>query len=149
MNLFAKRLREYRAELGLSQTKFGEYLGLKATAYPNYEKSFAYPCIADMMKIAVALDISLDYLLGRIDEKVSLLQRFNKDKCVPFSERVKHLRLEKGLTQLAVSEKIGLSSKFSYIFYERGIREPAIDRLIALADLFDVSLDYLVGFNEK
>ena len=148
MNLFAQRLREFRNEVGLSQRKFGEYLGLKSTSYPNYEKGLAYPCIADLRKIAVRLDISLDYLLGRIDEKKSLSSRFDKE-VVPFKERVRQLRLEKQMTQVDMVEGMGLLSRFSCIHYERGTREPNAERLIALADLFGVSLDYLVGFDEK
>ena len=148
MNLFAQRLREFRNEVGLSQRKFGEYLGLKSTSYPNYEKGLAYPCIADLRKIAVRLDISLDYLLGRIDEKKSLSSRFDKE-VVPFKERVRQLRLEKQMTQVDMVEGMGLLSRFSCIHYERGTREPNAERLIALADLFGVSLDYLVGFVEK
>ena len=149
MNLFAQRLREFRVETGLSQRKFGEYLGIKTTSYPNYEKGLAHPCIADLRKIAVQLDISLDYLLGRINEKKSLSSRFDKEEVVPFKERVRQLRLEKQMTQVDMVEGMGLLSRFSCIHYERGTREPNAERLIALADLFGVSLDYLVGFEEK
>lgn len=149
MNLFAQRLREIRLGIGLSQRKFGEYLGIKTTSYPNYEKGLAYPCIADLQKIAVRLDISLDYLLGRTDEKISLSSRFDKEDVIPFKERVRQLRLEKQMTQVDMVEGMGLLSRFSCIHYERGDREPNAEHLIALADLFDVSLDYLVGFNEK
>ncbi len=149
MNLFAQRLRDFRNEAGLSQRKFGEYLGIKPTNYPNYEKGLAYPCIADLRKIAVRLDISLDYLLGRIDEKKTLSSRFNKEVVVSFRERVRQLRQEKQMTQVDMAEGMGLLSRFSCIHYERGTREPNVERLIALADLFGVSLDYLVGFEEK
>ncbi|MFQ7062144.1 MAG: helix-turn-helix domain-containing protein [[Clostridium] leptum] len=33
--------------------------------------------------------------------------------------------------------------------YEIGERNPAFDQLIALADYFDVSIDYLVGRTDK
>lgn len=61
-----------------------------------------------------------------------------------FSERLKELRLAKGLTQLQVSQSTGMSL-LGYQRYEYGSREPAYNKLLALADYFDVSLDYLVG----
>lgn len=61
-----------------------------------------------------------------------------------FSERLKELRLAKGLTQMQVSQSTGMSL-LGYQRYEYGSREPAYNKLLALADYFDVSLDYLVG----
>lgn len=65
-----------------------------------------------------------------------------------FSERLKELRLAKGLTQLQVSQSTGMSL-LGYQRYEYGSREPAYNKLLALADYFDVSLDYLVGRTDK
>ena len=61
-----------------------------------------------------------------------------------FSERLKELRLAKGLTQMQVSQSTGMSL-LGYQRYEYGSREPAYNKLLSLADYFDVSLDYLVG----
>lgn len=61
-----------------------------------------------------------------------------------FSERLKELRISRGLTQKQVYEAVGMSA-IGYQRYEYGDREPAYQKLIALADYFDVSLDYLVG----
>ena len=38
---------------------------------------------------------------------------------------------------------------FSIYTYEKGRSEPNIDGLIALADFFDVSIDYLVGRTDR
>ena len=65
-----------------------------------------------------------------------------------FSERLKELRLAKGLTQMQVSQSTGMSL-LGYQRYEYGSREPAYNKLLALADYFDVSLDYLVGRTNK
>jgi transcriptional regulator with XRE-family HTH domain len=61
-----------------------------------------------------------------------------------FSERLKELRLNKNLTQeqLAALTELGYPTIKSY---ECGYRKPGHDALIAIADYFDVSLDYLVG----
>lgn len=61
-----------------------------------------------------------------------------------FADRLKQLRLSRNLTQKQVYEAIGMSA-IGYQRYEYGEREPAYQKLIALADNFDVSLDYLVG----
>ena len=61
-----------------------------------------------------------------------------------FSERLVKLRKSRNLTQKQVYEAIGMSG-IGYQRYEYGQREPAYSKLIALADYFDVSLDYLVG----
>jgi len=64
-----------------------------------------------------------------------------------FSERLKELRSSRNLTQKQIYEAVGLS-QLGYQRYEYGTREPAYQKLIALADYFNVSLDYLVGRSE-
>ena len=60
-----------------------------------------------------------------------------------FAERLREIRSARGLTQKDVYTAIGVSP-IVYQRYEYG-RSPAFDKLISLADYFDVSLDYLVG----
>lgn len=61
-----------------------------------------------------------------------------------FSTRIKTLRKERGLKQKEMAEALGLADR-SYQSYEYGERFPDFHGLIAIADFFDVSLDYLVG----
>lgn len=61
-----------------------------------------------------------------------------------FGERLKQLRVVKNLTQKQLAIETETSER-GIQNYEMGIRKPAFDVLIALADYFDVSLDYLVG----
>lgn len=61
-----------------------------------------------------------------------------------FSDRLKELRTMHNLTQKEVADSVGMAP-MAYQRYEYGTREPAYQKLIALADYFDVSLDYLVG----
>lgn len=64
-----------------------------------------------------------------------------------FNERLKLLRKEKHLTQVQLAEFLKQSSR-AYQYYEAGRSMPEFPNLVALADLFDVSLDYLVGRSE-
>ena len=60
-----------------------------------------------------------------------------------FGENLLRLRKEKGLSQPSVSDGAGISLR-AYQNYERGLREPQLSPLIALADFYGISLDELV-----
>ena len=61
-----------------------------------------------------------------------------------FRARLTMLRKERHLTQVQMAEKLGVSRP-SYTCYEIGNAFPPIATLCKLADMFNVSLDYLVG----
>ena len=61
-----------------------------------------------------------------------------------FSQRLKNLRWEKNIGQIELSQAIGVS-KGIISLWENGLREPKLNNLIALAQYFQVSIDYLVG----
>lgn len=61
-----------------------------------------------------------------------------------FPARLREIRMARGKKQRELAEHLGMQVR-SYQFYEGGEREPSIDRLIAIADYLDVTLDYLVG----
>ena len=61
-----------------------------------------------------------------------------------FSQRLIFLRKQHNITQKQLSIDLCLS-EVGIQNYESERRKPAFDVLIALADYFDVSLDYLVG----
>lgn len=61
-----------------------------------------------------------------------------------FSSRVKELRKERGIKQAEMAAVLGIKER-SYQCYEYRERYPDFPGLIAIADFFDVSLDYLVG----
>lgn len=61
-----------------------------------------------------------------------------------FNERLKLLRQEAALSQQDFAKQLG-TSKSSINMYERGEREPGIDTLEAIADYFNVDMDYLLG----
>ena len=64
------------------------------------------------------------------------------------SSRLLELRKARKLTRPEAAEAIGISQK-SYQRYETGEREPSASVLAALADLYEVSADYLLGLTEE
>jgi len=61
-----------------------------------------------------------------------------------FKDRLKELRLERGLGQIVLANEIGVS-KSVVSFWENGKCEPTLTPLVAMANFFDVSLDVLTG----
>lgn len=62
-----------------------------------------------------------------------------------FKQRLKELRLEKGVTQIQIAKIVNMS-KMAISHWEKGNSEPSIEQLKILATYFDVSIDYLTGF---
>lgn len=65
-----------------------------------------------------------------------------------FSERLKTLRKQAQLTQVDVAEKLGISQP-AYASWERGIKKPTQENLVKIAQILNVSVDYLVGNSDN
>ena len=61
-----------------------------------------------------------------------------------FASRARELRNAKKLTQKQMASEIGVS-EILWRKYEAGDRAPTLEGLIAIADYFDVSTDFLLG----
>ena len=65
-----------------------------------------------------------------------------------FPGRIKSARIEAGLTQIKVQDITGIKQQ-NISKFERGTLEPNIETLGTLADLYEVSLDWLFGIGKK
>ena len=61
-----------------------------------------------------------------------------------YGERMKLLRKERKVPQQQLADLMGVKIRGSQ-YYENEQTEPTINALIALADFYGVSIDYLVG----
>jgi len=61
-----------------------------------------------------------------------------------YGHRIAELRDQRGLTQEELSISLGIS-RAALSHYEKNRREPDFETLTKMADLFGVSLDYLIG----
>ena len=64
-----------------------------------------------------------------------------------FSEKLRLLRKEKNLTQVQAAGEVGLSYR-GYQDLERGVL-PRADNLLAIAEFYEVSIDWLMGRTDK
>ena len=61
-----------------------------------------------------------------------------------FSERLRQLREKHGYTQKQLADAVHLS-KNAICNYEKNVNLPNIETLMSLADIFNVTVDYLLG----
>ena len=61
-----------------------------------------------------------------------------------FPKRLQRLREREGKSRVVLSQLCGLPDS-SIRRYERGEIKPGMDALVAIADYFNVSVDYLLG----
>ena len=61
-----------------------------------------------------------------------------------FNERLREMRMKRGFTQQRLADTLNIALR-SYQCYETGTRAPRYELLINIADILDVSLDYLMG----
>lgn len=63
------------------------------------------------------------------------------------AERLRLLRTHFGYSQAALAEKLSVS-RMAYTQYESGHREPGLNALIILAEVYNVSIDFLLGISD-
>ncbi len=61
---------------------------------------------------------------------------------------LKSLRKDAGLTQKELADKVGVTNS-TISFYEQEERSPSVDMIIRLSKIFNVSVDYLLGIDQK
>ena len=76
MEIVAKRLKQLREGLNLSQTKMGELLGVPQSSIYRYEQGQSSPSFENVARYADYFDVSLDYIFGRTDKPQGKLYEF-------------------------------------------------------------------------
>lgn len=69
MEEISKKLREYRAGLNATQREMAEKIGISSASLSAYESGSKTPPLDIAIRIADTLNVSLDYLCGRITRK--------------------------------------------------------------------------------
>jgi transcriptional regulator with XRE-family HTH domain len=80
---FGKKLRECRDTKNLSQSQLAEEVGVHQNVISRYERGDITPSIDVVSKIADALEVSVDYLIGKTN---LLLDKEAVDRLVRISE---------------------------------------------------------------
>ena len=98
-HIFSERIRKLRAERGMNQGQFADFVGVSRGAMSYYEQEARTPDIAVLKSICEKCGVSADYMLGLIPDQNHAVS----DVCLEtglFPKAVKQLRLIKQLKDL-------------------------------------------------
>ncbi|MCE2397077.1 helix-turn-helix transcriptional regulator [Candidatus Poribacteria bacterium] len=86
---FGERLMTVRKKKKLSQAEVGKEIGISGDAYGRYERGEVRPTIEMAVKIAQAMNVSLDYLTGATDMELddTMLKRIQAVSKLPTKEK--------------------------------------------------------------
>ena len=139
------KIKEIRLNFKKSQAEFAEILNLPRYVVSNWEQGRSKPTIDDLINIADCFNVSTDYLVGRSEDEIEELpEKIEGSKKL----RLRELRKERSKTTREMADILNVT-KSTYNHWETDRSEPNITMLKALADFFCVSIDYLVGADER
>ena len=130
-----QRIRHLREDRDLTQARVAKMLDMSQTGYSKYETGENDIPTAVLIRLSEFYHVSTDYLLGLTDQ-------------LPgeplFLARIRLLREEHDWTQQQVANRLHVHRRI-YDAYEAGVTDVPVEILIALARLYNVSTDYLLG----
>ena len=120
------------------------------TSYIRFYLLLCYNILNGIFNLKINIPYGI-FILYRLEYFVKLkytnkniYRRIMYTEDYKFSERLKTLRKSKKLTQVQISELIGVQQG-TYSRWENGTLEPGLEFVVKLANIFGTTTDYLLG----
>jgi len=88
------------------------------------------------------------FLYKNATQKMTKIKIIHERRSIVFSKKLQELRKNKSLSQPELAKELGVSDR-SISLWERGISMPNTETTIKIADYFEVTIDCLLGRNDK
>jgi transcriptional regulator with XRE-family HTH domain len=153
--LFAAKLHYVRVQQGLAVRHLAEKVGFASYQYIwLLERDQRTPSLDMVVRIAAFLSQSTDYFLRDTiaveDPPTTSTTLLANTAELPrlFGARLRMLRLQHGLSQSDLAQKLDLKRRGYISNLEAGRKTPSLDLTVQIADLFGVTTDSLLGAQE-
>ncbi|NMF06301.1 helix-turn-helix domain-containing protein [Clostridium beijerinckii] len=95
--MLGDRIKLLRKEQKITQEQLADWLNVSRSSIKGYENDGVEPSLNVLIKIADRFNVSLDYLLGRTEEKhnVNLLDEYTKEILIKVYEIIKDYKMTK------------------------------------------------------
>lgn len=138
------RIRDIREDSDLTQQQTADFLGMSRTGYSKYETGENDIPTAVWIMLSKLYGTSVDYLMGRTDER----KPYPEATSGKGFEIIRCERKAAGLNQTRTATLLNMSQT-GYSKYETGENDVSSEIWSALADLYETSVDFLMGITAQ
>ncbi|MFA5449790.1 MAG: helix-turn-helix transcriptional regulator [Clostridia bacterium] len=136
---FIERLCELMQENNLNSKQLAQAVGISQTSISKWMNNKKTVSLKHLLLLANYFNCSLDYLTGRSDDLLS----FTPHSPILFSQRIREILQEQGSNRYRFVKQTRFTDTHFYRWDKGAV--PQLATLEELANLFDCSIDYLVG----
>ncbi|MEV2909859.1 helix-turn-helix transcriptional regulator [Paenibacillus larvae] len=141
-------IRSLRKQKELSGNYIADKMGISPQYYYDIEKGKRNLTYENAAKLADILEVPVNYLLDKASDTESNNQIEHLVSKKKGPNRIRSIRKKKNISGFAIADKLGISAQHYYSI-ERGTRTLNVETAIKLAEIFDVSIDYLLGVSNE
>ena len=145
MNAKDFRLKELREKHEYTRQNIADMLGVKRGTYASWECGNDIISTKQIYNLANIYGISIDYIVNLNDKNISILNKNNLD-LDKIGLRLKEIRKKTKLSQLNFATSININQS-TWWGYENGKTLITLPTLIALAQKYNYSIDWILGRN--
>lgn len=142
-NIFSDCIKEYLEIYSITKKEFAKRANVSERNVCLWVNKTNYPNLDSLIKAANYLNYSLDYLLGRSDQE----KYYPSTKSTTFFIRLNDLIEKEGVHPNRIARICNFRNS-NFFKWKKGT-QPKPEILSALADHFNVSVDYLVGRSDS
>jgi transcriptional regulator with XRE-family HTH domain len=149
--LFGEKLHLLRVQHNTSQMALASRLGVVTQSHLSHlEAGRKAPSLELVIRLADIFSVRIDYLLRDdipVDQpKPHQAQETPSQQSPPqlFGTKLRQLRQDRNMTQSVLADRLALTSHSHVSFIESQRKEPSINLVLQIADLFGVTTDYLL-----
>lgn len=139
-NKFIERLDELMQETKVSVKQLSMSIHIPASTISTWRTNKNLVYLPNIIKLADYFKCTVDFLIGRSDDSS---MPFIPMPCPSFPQQLRKIMNETGWSRSRMDRETKFKDCY-FCSWDKG-KLPQILTLIELADLFDVSIDYLIG----
>lgn len=142
-----EKVRYLREEQELTQKEIGNFLGVDHSTYASWERGRDLFPLKQLLILANFYHVNIDYITDISPQKNYQKEerKINKEL---MAQRLRIIRKENNLTQMELAQKLNTSHS-AISDYERGNRIPPLIILYQLSQLFNISIDFILGLDDS
>lgn len=136
---FCERLKEQMLLKNIKSELMAKELGLSGSIIRYWQRGVKQISLPNLIKIADYFGCTMDFLAGRSEHEMAFIPQTPP----PFPQALRKVMAERGYTRYRLHRDTKFKDSYMYK-WDHG-SAPDLFSLVGLAELFDVTIDYLVG----